>query len=99
MSTRKGAAAVAARMDSVVGLNSAFATAQACRERGSLAHELERELSNKPKWWEVLRGEAMAGKAGPNWASSVDDPLLRRSGRFAGGTRNAEDLAVCESQS
>jgi len=118
MSSRKGVAAVAARMDSVVGLNPSLdllgvvlgtgtnskqvhkvtrdhltvdfgtdevlfpmsirhaeATAQACRERGLLAHELERELSKAPKWWEVLRGEAKATNAGPKSASSVAEDL------------------------
>jgi chromosome partitioning protein len=119
MSSRKGVAAVAARMDSVVGLNPSLdllgvvlvgtgtnskqvhkvtrdhliadfgtdevlfpmsirhaeATAQACRERGLLAHELERELSKGPKWWEVLRGEAKAGHAGPKSAFSVAEDL------------------------
>jgi chromosome partitioning protein len=120
MSSRKGVAAVAARMDSVVGLNPSLdllgvvlvgtgtnskqvhkvtrdhltadfgtdevlfpmsirhaeATAQACRERGLLAHELERELSKGPKWWEILRGEAKAGNAGPkSAASSVAEDL------------------------
>jgi chromosome partitioning protein len=119
MSSRKGVAAVAARMDSVVGLNPSLdllgvvlvgtgtnskqvhkvtrdhliadfgtdevlfpmtirhaeATAQACRERGLLAHELERELSKAPKWWEVLRGEAKATNASPKSASSVAEDL------------------------
>ncbi|SFU16366.1 hypothetical protein SAMN04487915_11728 [Arthrobacter sp. ov118] len=105
MSSRKGVAAVAARVDSIIGLIPSLnllgvvlvgtgtnskqvhkvtrdhltadfgidevlfpmsirhseATAQACRERGLLAHELERELSKGPKGWEVLRGEAKAG--------------------------------------
>lgn len=117
MSSRKGVAAVEARMDSVVGLNPSLdllgvvlvgtgtnskqvhkvtrdhlhadfgtdevlfpmtlrhaeATAQACRERGLLAHELE--LSKAPKWWEVLRGEAKATNAGPKSASSVAEDL------------------------
>lgn len=119
MSSRKGVAAVAARMDSVVGLNPSLdllgvvlvgtgtnskqvhkvtrdhliadfgtdevlfpmtirhaeATAQACRERGILAHELERELSKAPKWWEIRRGEAKAAHAGPKSASSVAEDL------------------------
>lgn len=119
MSSRKGVAAVAARMDSVVGLNPSLdllgvvlvgtgtnakqvhkvtrdhliadfgtdqvlfpmsirhaeATAQACRERGLLAHELERELSKAPKWWEIRRGEAKATNAGPKSASSVAEDL------------------------
>ncbi|MFJ6028733.1 ParA family protein [Pseudarthrobacter sp. NPDC092424] len=119
MSSRKGVAAVAARMDSVVGLNPSLdllgvvlvgtgtnakqvhkvtrdhliadfgtdqvlfpmsirhaeATAQACRERGLLAHELERELNKAPKWWEIRRGEAKATNAGPKSASSVAEDL------------------------
>lgn len=110
MSSRKSVAAVAARMDSVFGLNPSLdllgvvlvgngtnskqvhkvtsdhltadfgtdevlfpmsirhseAAAQACRERELLAHELERELSKGPKWWEVLRGKrrpAMPGQS------------------------------------
>lgn len=53
----------------------AEATAQACRERGLLAHELEQELSKAPKWWEVLRGEAKATNPGPKFASSVAEDL------------------------
>jgi chromosome partitioning protein len=136
MSSRKGVAAVAARMDSVVGLNPALdllgvvlvgtgtnskqvhkvtrdhltadfgtdevlfpmsirhaeATAQACRERGLLAHELERELSKGPKWWEVLRGEAKAGSAGPKSASSVAEDL------HAVAMEVTRRIAVAESQ-
>ncbi|WP_183164477.1 ParA family protein [Arthrobacter oryzae] len=136
MSSRKGVAAVAARMDSVVGLNPSLdllgvvlvgtgtnskqvhkvtrdhltadfgtdevlfpmsirhaeATAQACRERGLLAHELERELSKGPKWWEVLRGEAKAGHAGPKSASSVAEDL------HAVAMEVTRRIAVAESQ-
>lgn len=136
MSSRKGVAAVAARMDSVVGLNPSLdllgvvlvgtgtnskqvhkvtrdhltadfgtdevlfpmsirhaeATAQACRERGLLAHELERELSKGPKWWEVLRGEAKAGNAGPKSASSVAEDL------HAVAMEVTRRIAVAESQ-
>lgn len=119
MSSRKGVAAVAARVESVLGLNPgldllgvvlvgtganskqvhkvtrdhlisdfgtdevlfpmivrhAEATAQACRERGILAHELERELSKVPKWWDVLRGQAKAGPSEPRSVSSVAEDL------------------------
>ena len=136
MSSRKGVAAVAARMDSVVGLNPSLdllgvvhvgtgtnsrqvhkvtrdhltadfgtdevlfpmsirhaeATAQACRERGLLAQELERELSKGPKWWEVLRGEAKAGNAGPKSASSVVEDL------HAVAPEVTRRIAVAESQ-
>jgi chromosome partitioning protein len=136
MSSRKGVAAVAARMDSVVGLNPSLnllgvvlvgtgtnskqvhkvtrdhltadfgtdevlfpmsirhaeATAQACRERGLLAHELERELSKGPKWWEVLRGEAKAVNAGPRSASSVAEDL------HAVAMEVTRRIAVAESQ-
>jgi hypothetical protein len=67
----------------------AEATAQACRERGLLAHELERELSKGPKWWEVLRGEA---KAGPRSASSVAEDL------HAVAMEMTRRIAVAESQ-
>jgi hypothetical protein len=54
-------------------LRHAEATAQACRGRGLLAHELE--LSKAPKWWEIRRGEAKATDSGPRSASSVAEDL------------------------
>jgi chromosome partitioning protein len=75
-----------------MSIRHAEATAQACRERGLLAHELERELSKGPKWWEVLRGEAKAGNAGPKSASSMAEDL------HAVAMEVTRRIAVAESQ-
>src|SRR3954470_2974528 len=65
--------------------------AQACRERGLLAHELERELSKGPKGWEVLRGETKAGNCRTKVGfQRAEDP----HGRISGGQRvSAEPTA------
>jgi chromosome partitioning protein len=51
------------------------ATAQASRERGLLAYELDAQNQTGPKWWEQLRGDKSAIPAGPRTAGSVADDL------------------------
>lgn len=52
----------------------AEATATAMRERGLLAHELEKTVKDGPKWYEVVRGAASA-IAGPRSAGGVAEDL------------------------
>lgn len=52
------------------------ATAAAARERGLLVHELDNEVRNGPKWYEVLRGDAPAQALAPRSSSTVADDLL-----------------------
>ncbi|MGE3449608.1 MAG: ParA family protein [Microbacteriaceae bacterium] len=51
------------------------ATAQASRERGLLVHEIDEKLSEAPKWYQVLGGEAAAASFAPRTATSVADDL------------------------
>jgi chromosome partitioning protein len=51
------------------------ATAQAAREQGKLAYELDDDLEAGPKWYEVLRGEAAQQSLAPRTAKSVADDL------------------------
>lgn len=46
------------------------ATAEAMRDKGQVAHELETAVKNGPKWWQILRGEATT-TAGPQSAGGV----------------------------
>lgn len=51
------------------------ATAQATRERGLLAHELDEQVRNGPRWFEVVRGDVAADTLAPRTAGSVADDL------------------------
>ncbi|WP_261783855.1 ParA family protein [Curtobacterium sp. TC1] len=51
------------------------ATAQATRERGLLVHELDAQVQDGPKWYEIRRGTAEAQVLAPQTASSVADDL------------------------
>lgn len=121
LSSRKGMAAVAARLDSVVALNPdldllgvllvgtgknatqvhrvarehivelfgdesilfpmsvrhAESTAQIAREKGLLAHEVEKQVKDGPKWYEIIRqGKTGQGEAaGPQSAANVAEDL------------------------
>lgn len=50
------------------------ATAQASREQGVLVHELDEQVRNGPKWWE-LRRAGSDERLGPRSATSVADDL------------------------
>lgn len=43
------------------------------RETGKLAHELEDDAKNAPKWWQVVRGEATATRTSATAGSVADD--------------------------
>lgn len=53
----------------------AESTAQVTRQKGLLAHEVEKQVNSAPKWFEVLRGQAEAGETGPRSAANVAGDL------------------------
>lgn len=67
----------------------AEATATAMRERGVLAHELEKTVKDGPKWYEVVRGAA-AAIAGPRSAGGVAEDLHRIAQELVGRLADAE---------
>lgn len=66
------------------------ATAQATRERGLLAQELDEQVQSAPKWYEVRRGTAVAQAHAPRTASSVADDL------YAVATSIVERISAAE---
>jgi cellulose biosynthesis protein BcsQ len=71
----------------------AEATATAMRERGLLAHELEKSVKDGPKWYEVVRGAASA-IAGPRSAGGVAEDLHRVAQELVARLANAETQKV-----
>jgi cellulose biosynthesis protein BcsQ len=53
----------------------AESTAQVTRQKGLLAHEVEKQVNSAPKWFEVLKGQADASEAGPRSAANVAGDL------------------------
>lgn len=53
----------------------AEATAQAAREKGVLVHELEQQVKDGPKWYEVLNGKAEGVANQPRSAGNVAEDL------------------------
>lgn len=53
----------------------AEATAQAAREKGVLVHELERQVKDGPKWYDVLKGTAEGVANQPRSAGNVAEDL------------------------
>lgn len=71
----------------------AEATATAMRERGLLAHELEKSVKDGPKWYEVVRGAA-AAIGGPRSAGGVAEDLHRVAQELVARLSTAETRKV-----
>lgn len=74
------------------------ATAQASRERGLLVHEIDEKLSEAPKWYEALRGEAAAASFAPRTATSVADDLQAVAEELVARLTAAETAAAPATQ-
>lgn len=73
------------------------ATAQATRERGMLAHELDESVRSGPKWYEVRRGDAEAQQLAPRTAGSVADDLQALAQEIVARITNAESNGGAQS--
>lgn len=70
------------------------ATAQATRETGQLAHELDDQVSRAPKWYQIRRGEATAPEFVPRSATNVADDLQAVTEELVARLASAETEGV-----